>query len=81
MSERKHTIRAVMDEDLEAFLESLGLLYPMEQEMLRCGFCGEVVRRDNLLSVYPENDEIRVCCTSPQCYGTLVKRRRGGNAV
>jgi len=70
---RKHTIRAVHEQDLEVLLNSLGLSELMAKGELNCGICGSIVNLDNLLCVYPLKDEVKVCCKNPECYKQVLK--------
>lgn len=70
---RKHTIRAVHEQDLGELLKSLGLSELMTKGKLKCGICGSAVNLDNLLCIYPSGDEVKVCCKNPKCYEELLR--------
>ena len=70
---RKHTIRAVHEQDLGELLKSLGLYELMTKGKLKCGICGSTVNLDNLLCIYPSGDEVKVCCKNPKCYEELLR--------
>jgi len=70
---RKHTIRAVHEQDLEELLKSLGLSELITEGELTCGICGSIVNLDNLLCIYPSNEEVKVCCKKPECYESVLR--------
>ena len=70
---KKHTIRAIHEQDLGELLKSLGLLEFMSKGELTCGICGSVVNLDNLLCIYPSGQEIKVCCKNVECYGEVLR--------
>jgi hypothetical protein len=67
-------ILAVHEKDLDAFLKSLGLLEVLEKQELRCALCGSIITRETFRCVYPENGEIKVCCSALECYSAIARR-------
>lgn len=72
----KVVINAVYSDDLEEFLDSIGLLGDLVNGKLRCFNCGRMIDRSNLSAVFPHNDQICVCCSSLDCYAALINVRR-----
>ena len=70
---RKHTIRAVHEQDLGELLKSLGLSELMTKGELTCSICGSIVNLDNLLCIYPSREEVKVCCKNPRCYERVLR--------
>jgi hypothetical protein len=70
----KFEVDAVYEEDLEIFLNSIGILDSLNDGYLKCEFCNETVTLENLISVYPYKEEIKLCCNKPNCYHSLIKR-------
>jgi len=66
------TITAVHADEVETFLMSIGLLEPMKRGELMCGICGGLVTLENFQCAYPGIDEVKVCCTNPDCYATVL---------
>jgi hypothetical protein len=66
MVQRKR-LHAVYDDDLEGFLQRLGLLDALATGDLRCEFSHDVITRDNLYCIFPENDEVKFSCNRPEC--------------
>jgi len=65
---KKKTVEAVHDEDLQVFLESLGLLDGIREGKYHCHHCNIVITFHNLLAVYPFKDEIRFACSNFECF-------------
>ena len=70
----KVAIKAVHDSDLEKFLAKLNLLEKIKKKELRCSICGEIITMENLVCVYPENGEIKVCCNERECYEKVFEK-------
>lgn len=70
---RRHTIKAVHEQDLGGLLESLGLSELVTKGELRCGICGSIVSFENLLCIYPSGDEVKVCCKNRECYEKVLR--------
>ena len=70
----KKKILVVHEQNLDSFLESLGLLEALENGELVCGVCGSVITRENFRCVYPDNGEIKACCSALHCYKIVLKK-------
>jgi hypothetical protein len=70
----KQTIKAVHDDDLDEFLERLEIASKFEAGNLKCAFCGEIVTKDNLHSIFPDSGAIKFSCCSPECVMKLMTR-------
>jgi len=65
---KKKGIKAVHEQDLDAFLKSLDLLDVFLNRELRCHFCGANIDRANFRCVFPLDNKVRVCCDSLNCF-------------
>lgn len=63
----KHKIRAVYDDDLENFLDSISLLEPISKGDINCYICDSVITLDNLQAILPINNTIVVVCSDSEC--------------
>lgn len=70
-------VNAVYDEDMEKFLASIDMLDSVLSGNVVCSACSTKITLDNILSVYPENNEIKVCCTNWTCYHNIVNKGGG----
>ena len=68
-------IKAVHSDDLEQYLESLGLLSSIKEGRFLCSICGKIITLENILCIYPENQEVKFCCDSSECYEVILKKR------
>ncbi len=64
-------IKAVYDDQLAEFLNSIGLLRQFESGRILCHFCNTVVDEENLLAVFPEDNTIHVACDRLSCQEAL----------
>jgi hypothetical protein len=60
-------INAIHENELEEFLENIGILEDIKKGKIKCNFCKQIVKLDNFYSVYPKNNRIYVCCEKTQC--------------
>jgi hypothetical protein len=73
----KHEIRAVHENNLEEMLKELGILDDMREGRIKCKFCGKKVTLENLGCLYPESDDISVCCNDSKCFVQAIQDSRG----
>lgn len=70
----KKKLNAIYEKDIKEFLKSIGILQDIENKKVKCNFCGEVITIDNIAAVYPENNEVSVCCDKLDCYEQLKSK-------
>lgn len=63
----KEEIKAVYDDDLEGYLESLDLWKPIKEGIVDCHFCKTSVSRDSIGAIVPTDDGIAVVCDDESC--------------
>ena len=71
---KDNPIKAVYDADLEALLTSLGAIDDVKAGKLRCVFCGEIIRLDNIDGIIPHNNEVVFSCNAPACRLKLISK-------
>ena len=76
----KEKINAIHDDDLEQYLENLGIFSKFQQGELKCKFCREPITFDNLHSLFPQSGDIKIVCTKPDCVRELSNLLREGAA-
>ena len=64
-------LRAVHDDDLDEFLESLGILKAIDAGRVTCRFCGDAVSQANLHAVFPFQGSVETTCDRPACVRAL----------
>lgn len=60
-------VKAVYDQDLQRVLANLGILDELIAGKLGCAVCGCQVDLDNLGTIFPEDDKVRVSCDNNRC--------------
>ncbi len=60
-------LKAIHDDDLEAFLSSLGLLDKILSGDIKCKFCRDQITLENLQSVFPDSGSISIVCKKELC--------------
>ncbi len=71
---RKERIRAVHEHYLEEFLQGLGLLEDLENGNVHCAICGDALELGNLQCIFPQGNEVKLCCQKTSCYEKAVAR-------
>ncbi len=64
---KRTVIPAIPEDAREEVLQSLGLLEPLVNGVLKCEVCGTVVTLDNLAMFRVENGEFVFSCDTPSC--------------
>ncbi len=71
----RNQIRAVHDDDLRAYLRSLGVLGD-DGMRTACKYCREIVPVDRVAAVFPLGGSIKVACDKPECQAQLLEAIR-----
>lgn len=66
-------IKAVHDSDLINFLKSIDEYERIISGKAKCYFCEEIINLDNIMSIFPLNNEINYCCKKDNCYIKLME--------
>lgn len=64
-------LNTVYDNDLEELLIKLNLYDNIKAGKIKCKFTGEIITLDNLHSIFPEENTIKVVCDSPNAIKLL----------
>jgi len=65
---KKEPLRAVLDEELETLLRSIGQLELLRDGQAVCGVCGKPVDLTNLQMILPLKEEkFQFVCSEPSC--------------
>ena len=67
-------MKAVYEQDLEHVLTNLGILDKLIEGELSCAICGTQVGLDNLGAIFPDGNEIGVCCDNDRCIRVITTR-------
>jgi hypothetical protein len=67
----RHRLRAIYEEDLVKFLESIGIKSAIEKGELKCHVCNEIVSIDTLQAVIPIGKNIGVLCSKKSCLNKI----------
>lgn len=68
----KVNIKAIHDIDLEKTLENFGLLRKINNNKIKCKFCGDVINIKNIYALFPESGSIKIICSNPTCIKELL---------
>lgn len=67
-------VDAIYDDDLLKLMENLEIQTLFLESALHCAFCEEVITWENIHSIFPDQNRVKVCCTNPQCVNRLIAR-------
>ena len=63
----REQLKAVHDNHLAEFLQSLGEYKKVKDGMCKCKFCGKTISIDNIASIFPESGSIKYVCEDMKC--------------
>lgn len=66
------TLKVIHDDKIKLLLENLGLSLLIEKGEIKCKFCKSVITYDNINSIFPESDTIKITCNTPVCILNLT---------
>lgn len=69
---KKIKLKAVGNDDLDDYLNSLGLLQPLQLGQVKCAVCGKRVTKNTFSCIFPHDGEICLCCNDLACYEKVV---------
>ncbi len=70
MKEKK-SLNVVYDKDLETLLKNIGIFDDICEKKKKCKFCKTEITIENLHSLFPESDDIKIVCDNPTCIKKL----------
>lgn len=74
-SSKKVKVNAILGEEFDKLLETLGVLKEFEVGKYKCVCCGEILTKENVLVVFPLSDSVvGFVCNKPGC---LAKYKSG----
>ena len=65
------TLNTVYDSDLEELLKNLNIFDKIKSGKMKCKFTNEIITIDNLHSIFPEENTIKIVCDSPNAIKLL----------
>lgn len=70
-------LKAVHDDSLVEYLESLGVRSRVEAGREKCAFCGDVITYDSLHALFPDSGQIKFACSKADCVKALLAKMEG----
>jgi hypothetical protein len=70
-------IEAIHEDNLEDFLQKLGLLEDLRSGQLHCSSCNRVVDMNSIQCVFTHEGKIGFCCENQLCYEKMIEVREG----
>lgn len=67
-------VKAVYDQDLKQVLAKLGILDKLIAGEMNCAVCGCEIDLDNLGTIFPEGNDVRVSCDNNRCIRITTTR-------
>ena len=72
MTDEYKSLNAVHVDDLDNFLDAVGLLTGFKAKALKCKFCKNVVTKENIYSVISDSNQYKLVCSKAQCVAALM---------
>lgn len=70
----KKEIEAIHKHDLEILLQNLNLLDVFRSGKIKCQFCNEILKNENLGAIYSEQKKILFSCSKLECLTKISKK-------
>jgi len=67
-------ILAFHEQNLEEVLQRLELFDDFRNRKLRCSVCNRILTKENFGCIYPEDNDIKVCCSNLKCLNEIRKK-------
>lgn len=67
----KHAIKAVEDQDLEKYLNSLGVLEEIKKGEVLCQYCGNKITIESLEAIVPRDGSVKFVCRNKNCMNQI----------
>jgi hypothetical protein len=74
----KENVSVIHDDDLDAFLDSIGILNKFKRGELKCKFCRTPISYENFHSIFPQSGDIKLVCDNVDCIKELANLIREG---
>jgi hypothetical protein len=74
VKEGKEQVRAVLDDDLAALLDRLGVLHDFNAGRFKCFHCRDELTAANLRAVFPDSGDVKGVCFKADCVFALTER-------
>ena len=68
---KNNELKAVIDDDLEPLLQSLGVYEDVLAGKSQCAFCNDILTIDNIEAILPIENEIGIICNRKACMAKL----------
>lgn len=62
-------VKAVYEQDLMSYLDSLGVLEKVKEAKAKCMHCGQIITIENLDAIVPKKGEVHFVCWNKECAG------------
>jgi len=70
----KKEILAFHEQNLEEVLQKLELFDDFRDKKLKCSVCNRILTKENFGCIYPQNNNIKVCCSNLRCLSEIRKK-------
>jgi hypothetical protein len=68
---QRERIKAVYEDDLSSFCESIGILDEIKKGNLKCISCGVQITLENIGIIFSSENELIIACDSPICISDM----------
>lgn len=71
----KGRVSAVHEDDLNEYLEKLGILRRLERGEMNCFECKDTLSLESISAIFPDSGSIKGVCNKPDCLSALMRWR------
>jgi hypothetical protein len=73
----KQIIEAIHEDNIEDFLQKIGLLESLKNGELHCASCDCTITKENIQCFFSYEGKIGFCCENFVCYEKLIEKTKG----
>ncbi len=67
----KELLKTIHETELKNYLKKLDVLNDVQNGLIKCKFCSDVIKLDNIHAIFPESGQVKFVCDKPSCIKEL----------
>lgn len=73
MAKERKPVDALMEKDLDAFLNKFGALEDFNSGKIKCKFCRQAMNKENIYSLFLESGSVKMVCDQHECLSAFFE--------
>lgn len=68
----KAILNAIHERDIDDLLKKMKIKDDFDNGKIKCKFCGIIVNKNNIYSLFPESGDVKLVCDKPECINQML---------